>query len=68
MLVLARRIGEAIVIDNTIEVTVLSTHNGQVRLGINAPRDVRVDRQEVHDRISGFTAPSPTPTQNPIVS
>jgi carbon storage regulator len=50
MLVLTRRIGEVIVIDGDIEVTVLATNNGKVRLGIEAPISVRVDRSEIHDR------------------
>jgi carbon storage regulator len=50
MLVLSRRVGEAIVIANTIRVVVLSVHGHQVRLGVTAPPDVRVDRQEVSER------------------
>jgi carbon storage regulator len=56
MLVLTRRIGEEIVIDNRIRVTVVSIDGGKVRLGINAPQDVRVDRQEVHERRREFAA------------
>jgi carbon storage regulator len=47
MLVLRRKIGERIVIDGRIEVTVLRIHGGKVRLGFTAPRSVRVLRQEV---------------------
>lgn len=47
MLVLTRRIGEEIVIDGTITIKVLATKSGGVRLGVSAPPDVRVDRQEV---------------------
>jgi carbon storage regulator len=47
MLVLRRRIGERIVIDGRIEVTVLRVRGGKVRLGVAAPRSVRVLRQEV---------------------
>jgi carbon storage regulator len=50
MLVLTRQIGEEIVIDNSIRVTVLSIHHGKVRLGVDAPRSVSVDRAEVHAR------------------
>jgi carbon storage regulator len=50
MLVLTRRCGEEIVIGETIRVTVLTMHGGQVRLGIAAPRSVAVDRQEIHER------------------
>lgn len=47
MLILRRKIGERIVIDGHIEVTVLQVRGGKVRLGFNAPRSVRVLRQEV---------------------
>ena len=50
MLVLTRRLDEAIVIEGGIHITVLAVKEGQVRLGITAPADVRVDRQEVHAR------------------
>ena len=51
MLTLTRKDGETIVIGNDITVTVLGIHAGQVRLGINAPRDVPVHREEVAERI-----------------
>lgn len=47
MLCLTRRFGESIVIGDGITVTVISTREGQVRLGIDAPADVAVDRAEV---------------------
>lgn len=50
MLVLARRIGEEIVIDGDIRVSVLEVRGSQVRLGIIAPQDVRVLRQELEQR------------------
>jgi carbon storage regulator len=50
MLVLTRRIGEEIVIAETIRITVLAIKKSQVRLGIGAPAAVRVDRQEVRER------------------
>jgi carbon storage regulator len=50
MLVLMRRVGESIVIDGGIRVTVVSVQGERVRIGIEAPPDVRVDRQEVHER------------------
>jgi carbon storage regulator len=48
MLVLSRRIGERIVIDDNICITVLEVSGERVRLGVVAPRSVRVDREEVH--------------------
>lgn len=50
MLILTRRVGEAIKIGNDIDVTVLSVKGNQVRIGINAPRDVIVDREEIAER------------------
>jgi peptidylprolyl isomerase len=50
MLVLTRRIGEQIVIDSVISVTVVAIRGDKVRLGISAPPSVRVDRSEVHER------------------
>jgi carbon storage regulator len=50
MLVLTRRIGETIVIDGSIRVTVVAIQEGRVRLGVTAPESVRVDREEIHER------------------
>jgi carbon storage regulator len=60
MLVLSRRIGEEIVIDEDIRVVVVAVHGNWVRLGICAPATVRVDRKEVHERralLSGSNRP-----------
>ena len=51
MLILTRRIGETLKIGDNIDVTVLNVQGGQVRLGINAPRDVAVHREEIYARI-----------------
>lgn len=48
MLVLTRRPGEAILVDKTTKITVLSNERGRVRLGIEAPQEVQVDREEIH--------------------
>jgi carbon storage regulator len=50
MLVITRRIGEEVVIDDKIKVVVLNVQGDRVRLGIGAQANVRVDQQEVHDR------------------
>lgn len=50
MLVLSRQVGEKIVIDGNITVTVVSVNRGTVRLGISAPDHVVIDRAEVHHR------------------
>jgi carbon storage regulator len=50
MLVLSRRLGEEIVIDGHIRITVVEIQGNRVRLGISAPPSVSVDRKEIHDR------------------
>ena len=50
MLILSRHVGETIVIGDNIRLTVMSVHRGQVRFGIDAPREVAVDRLEIHER------------------
>jgi carbon storage regulator len=51
MLILTRRIGEAVIIGDEISVTVLSINGTQVRVGVNAPKKVSVHREEVYERI-----------------
>jgi len=51
MLVLTRKPGEQIVIGNNVRLTVVSVGPGRVKIGIEAPDDVRVDRQEIFERI-----------------
>lgn len=51
MLVLTRRPGEQIVIGNNIRLTVVSVGPGRVKIGIEAPSDVRIDRSEIHEKI-----------------
>ena len=51
MLVLTRRLGESLVINDNIIVTVLGVSGRQVRIGIDAPKDIDVHRQEIFDRI-----------------
>ena len=53
MLVLSRSLGERLVIGGNIEITLVQIAGGRVRLGINAPRDVPVYREEVARRIAG---------------
>jgi carbon storage regulator len=55
MLVLSRRKGETVVIDGDIQITVVAVQGDRVRLGITAPKDTLVDRQEVHERRSEFS-------------
>lgn len=51
MLILTRRVGETIRINDDISVTVLGVNGMQVRLGVEAPSDVEVHRQEIYERI-----------------
>lgn len=50
MLILTRRPGETLKIGDNIEVTVMEVNGNQVRIGINAPRNVAIDRQEIRVR------------------
>lgn len=51
MLVMTRRIGEAIMIGDDIEIRILGIQNNQVRIGVEAPKSVAVHREEVYNRI-----------------
>ena len=52
MLILTRKVGESVVIDDDIEVTVLGIKGGQVRLGVTAPAEVKVHRDEVYRKLN----------------
>lgn len=51
MLILTRRVGEKLIIGENVTVTVLSVNGNQIRIGIDAPRDVKVHREEIYQRI-----------------
>jgi carbon storage regulator len=51
MLILTRRVGETLMIGNDVSVTVLGVKGNQVRIGVNAPKEVAVHREEIFQRI-----------------
>tara|TARA_B100000470_G_C19563302_1_gene290073 strand:+ start:155 stop:361 length:207 start_codon:yes stop_codon:yes gene_type:complete len=51
MLILTRRVGEALMIGENTKIVVLGVKGSQIRLGINAPKDIMVHREEIFDKI-----------------
>ena len=51
MLILTRRIGETLMVGDDVTITVLGVKGNQVRIGVNAPKDVAVHREEIYQRI-----------------
>jgi carbon storage regulator len=62
MLVLSRKVGEEIVIGNDIRIKVLEIRGGKARIGIVAPEDIVVDRQEIHEKRMNALNEWPDPT------
>jgi carbon storage regulator len=60
MLILTRRVGETVMIGNDVTVTVLGVKGNQVRVGINAPKNVAVHREEIFERIKREQQGEPT--------
>jgi carbon storage regulator len=56
MLILTRRAGETVMIGDDVTITVLGVKGNQVRIGINAPKDVAVHREEIFERIKSEQA------------
>ena len=52
MLILTRKVGESVLIGDDISITVLSVRGNQVKLGVQAPKEVSVHREEIYQRIS----------------
>ena len=51
MLILTRKVGESVLIGNDISITILSVRGNQVKLGVEAPKEVSVRREEIYQRI-----------------
>ncbi|HET8710213.1 MAG TPA: carbon storage regulator CsrA [Spongiibacteraceae bacterium] len=64
MLVLSRRLGETLIIGDDVKITVLGISGNQVRLGIAAPKDVSVHREEVYRRIQDEMSQTPSNNAN----
>jgi carbon storage regulator len=56
MLILTRRVGETLMVGDEVTVTVLGVKGNQVRIGVNAPKDVAVHREEIYQRIQNENA------------
>ena len=63
MLILTRRVGESLMVGDDITVTVLGVKGNQVRIGVNAPKDVAVHREEIYNRIQEDPAADDAPRQ-----
>jgi carbon storage regulator len=51
MLILTRRVGETVMVGNDVAVTIVGVKGNQIRIGIDAPKDVSVHRKEIYERI-----------------
>lgn len=64
MLILTRRVGETLMIGDDVSVTVLGVKGNQVRIGVNAPKDVAVHREEIYERIQRELGKEPAAAVN----
>lgn len=69
MLILTRRVGETLMVGDDVTVTVLGVKGNQVRIGVNAPKEVAVHREEIYERIKRERAAAdetPTPPASAV--
>jgi carbon storage regulator len=66
MLVLTRRAGESVMIGDNVTVTVLEARGDVIRLGIQAPRDVQVHREEVYRELQAVNREAASPTEDAV--
>ncbi|MDP9009057.1 MAG: carbon storage regulator CsrA [Pseudomonadota bacterium] len=59
MLILTRRVGEAVMVGDDVTVTIIGVKGNQVRIGISAPKNVAVHREETYERIQRAQHPAP---------
>jgi carbon storage regulator len=67
MLVLSRRVGETVVVNDDIQITIVEAKGGKIRLGITAPANVPIDRLEVHQRRQEFLVDEQPNFSNAVV-
>ena len=60
MLILTRRVGEALMVGDDTKIVVLGVKGSQIRLGINAPKDIKVHREEIYEKINVDTSETAT--------
>ncbi|MDT4994165.1 MAG: carbon storage regulator [Actinoplanes sp.] len=68
MLVLTRRAGESVMIGDDIVITVLEARGDVIRLGIQAPRDVQVHREEVYKELQAVNREAASPTDDAVAA